>query len=84
MMWKPILVFVFQIIFEFLRTLNVRYTSRDMVFATVLTGFFVKITWLVTTYLGVSSLIEGDYFTASMYVIGGVIGNYASFKVKIR
>lgn len=79
-----IIVFVLQIVFEFLRSVNVRYTSRDLVFMAVLTGFFVKMLWLFTTFMGVKSMIDGDYFVAMMYVLGGTIGSYLSFKIKIK
>jgi hypothetical protein len=36
----------------------------------------VKVSWLVSTYLGVNSLITKDYFMIVLYLISGVAGDY--------
>lgn len=82
-MGKVIIVFLSQLIFGFVRNLNTRYVSKENVKLSVITGFLVKTSWLVATYLGVSSLIEGNYIVTAFYIIGGVLGDYLSFKIKI-
>jgi len=39
-------------------------------------GTMVKITWLVSTYLGVNSLITKDYFMVFLYLVSGILGDY--------
>ena len=78
-----ILVFISQIIFGFSRSLNTRYTARDKIKLAILSGLIVKITWLLNTYIGITAIIDNDHKTIIAYFIGGVIGDFFSFKIKI-
>ena len=80
---KVLIVFTSQLIFGFMRNLNTRYVSRGMILKSVVTGFFVKTTWLAAAYLGISALMNDNYIIPSVYIIGGVLGDYLSFKIKI-
>lgn len=73
-----------QMAFSFSRTLNVRYTSKDMVFWSIITSTIIKTTWLVSSFLGINALIKGNMVIASVYVISGIIGDYLSFKIRIK
>jgi predicted membrane protein len=55
-----------------------------MILGSVITGFLVKSTWLLATYLGVNALINQNYIVPIFYITGGVIGDYLSFKVRIK
>ena len=83
-MIELLILIVSQLTFSFSRTLNVRYTSKDMVFMTILTGVVIKTTWLISSYIGISAIINENYITAIFYVLSGVLGDYLSFKVKIK
>ena len=69
---KIFIVFASQLLFGFSRTLNNRYVAKDNIFGAVTSGLFVKILWLLSTYLGISSIYDGDYIVTCFYVIGGV------------
>jgi hypothetical protein len=73
-----------QVIFSFSRTLNVRYTAKDNVLMGVATSTVIKMTWLVSTSIGVNSAIERDWVTLIIYVGSGVIGDYLSFQIKVK
>lgn len=79
-----IVLTVSQLLFSFSRTLNVRYTSKDKVLMSIVTSTIIKSTWLVSSYLGINAIIKGDYVTAIIYVISGLVGDWLSFKVKIK
>ena len=83
-MFETIIVFSAQIVFSFSRTLNTRYVARDKMNFVLITGFVVKCTWLLNTYIGVTAIIESDYKTIIAYLIGGMIGDYISLKIKIK
>jgi len=78
------LVFIAQIIFSFSRTLNTRYVSKDKIKLVLITGFVVKCTWLLNTYLGVTAIIESDYKIIIAYLVGGILGDYISLKINIK
>ena len=78
-----IMVFAAQMTFGFFRNLNTRYVSKGIIRGSLLTGFVVKSTWLAATYLGITSLIDGEYIVTVFYLAGGVLGDWISFKIKV-
>lgn len=72
-----------QIAFSFSRTLNVRYTAKDRMWQGIITSSAIKLTWLISASIGVNSIIEHDWLTASIYVLSGLVGDYMSFKIKV-
>mgnify|MGYP003649381714 CR=1 FL=1 len=83
-MIEQIVLIVSQLTFSFCRTLNVRYTSRDMILPSLITSTLIKTTWIVSTYLGINAMINKDFCTIILYIMFGVIGDYLSFKIKIK
>lgn len=74
------IVFITQIIFLYLRTLNVLYTSERHVWGTVLTGNGVSISWLISMSIGLNSMLTGDWQPIVAFLIGGTIGTYWGIK----
>jgi hypothetical protein len=65
-----------QILFIYARTLNVKMIAKGNKVGAILTGFVVGIFWLVTTAIGVDSMLKADYLTVAGHLIGGAIGTY--------
>ena len=84
MISKYLILIISQIVFSFSRTLNVRYTAKEKITHTLITGVVIKLTWLVSSAIGINALINQDYTTAIIYVISGVLGDYLSFKIKVK
>jgi|TARA_R110001592_G_scaffold225550_1_gene481519 hypothetical protein len=83
-MIEQIVLIISQLTFSFCRTLNVRYTSRDMILPSLITSTLIKTTWIVSTYLGINAMINKDFITIVVYIIFALIGDYLSFKIKIK
>lgn len=79
-----LLVILSQFLFSFCRLLNVRYTAKERIIPTLITSFFVKASWLVGSAIGVKSVLEFDYIVIIAYVLSGLIGEWISFKIKIK
>lgn len=79
-----LLVILSQFLFSFCRLLNVRYTAKERIIPTLITSFFVKASWLVSSAIGVKSVLEFDYIVIIAYVLSGLIGEWISFKIKIK
>lgn len=79
-----IILFISQLVFSFSRTLNVRYTAKENVLKSIITSVFIKITWLISSSLGVKGVLDGDYLLIFVYIISGILGDYLSFKIKIN
>lgn len=84
MIMEVLILIISQITFSFSRTLNVRYTAKENIFMTMLTGVFIKLTWLISSAIGIKSILELDYLTAIIYVASGMLGDYLSFKIKVK
>lgn len=74
------IVFVTQIIFLYLRTLNVIYTAERKVLGTILTGNGVSISWLLSMSIGLNSMFTGDWQPIVAFLVGGTIGTYWGIK----
>lgn len=82
-------VFLAQLFFIYLRTLNVIYTTKGKILKTVLTGMLMSLVWLISTSIGLSSAVEaitslfnGTEFNKELilpllgYLLGGGLGVY--------
>jgi len=83
-MIEIILVIVFQIIFNFSRTIGTRHLARDNVTPTLIWGTVIQISWLVTTSLGVKAVFESNWIVLISYLVGGTVGSYLAMKIKIK
>jgi len=74
--YAAIVVFITQIIFLYLRTLNVIYTAERRIWGTILTGNGVSVSWLISMSIGLNSMFTGDWQPIVAFLIGGTIGTY--------
>lgn len=73
---EKLILIISQLLFSYFRTVNVIHNSKGLVAKSLFSGTMVKVTWLVSTYLGVNSLITKDYFMVFLYLLSGIIGDY--------
>jgi hypothetical protein len=83
---EALIVLFAQIGFLYLRTINVKYTSRDNMVGAVVSGTGVGMLWLITTGLGAKAVmnIGSEYLTIIAHLIGGAIGTVIGMKQKIK
>lgn len=77
-----LIVLVTQIIFLWLRTLNVKYTAGDNLFGAMITGIGIGLAWMVGIAIGSNAMMEGHWFPILMHIVGGAIGTYIGMKKK--
>lgn len=77
-------VFIFQIIFVYLRTINVIYTSEKKVTGAIVSGAFSGLFWLLTTTIGTASIMHGVWQPIVFHLLGGAIGTYYGIKIEIK
>ncbi len=75
-------VTISQIIFLYLRTLNVMYTAERKLWGTLITGNGISLAWLFSLSLGANAMIEGQWQPIIGTMVGGTIGVIMSFKTK--
>jgi hypothetical protein len=78
--YASIIVFVTQVIFLYLRTLNVIYTSNRNMWGTILTGNGVSLFWLVSMSIGMNSMLTGSWQPIIAFILGGTLGTYYGIK----
>ena len=77
-----VILAVIQMLFNTLKILEIKYSyDRDMR-KTMLIGFALTIVWLFSTALGVSAVIEMDYYMMGVYIVFSMLGKYIALKLQ--
>lgn len=82
--WSSLIVLLSQIVFIYLRTLNVIYTTERKVFLSITTGMGVGTLTLVSFSIGIKSILGGEIVPFSLFLVGGAIGTYLGIKQNIK
>lgn len=80
---SSVCIFISQLIFVYLRTLNVIYTSKKKIVGAVVTGNGLALAWLISIAIGTHSIMNGEIFPIISFLIGGTIGTYLGIKKEI-
>lgn len=78
--YSSLVVLISQIVFLYLRTLNVIYTADNKMIPAIITQNGVGLMWLISMSIGIKSIMGGDALPIIMYLIGGSLGTYWGMK----
>lgn len=78
--YSAFVILISQVIFIYLRTLNVIYTAERKMLATIITGNGIGLAWLISMSVGVKSIMEGQPLPILAFLIGGTLGTYLGIK----
>ncbi len=81
--FAALIVFVTQIAFLYLRTINVIYTTEKRVWPTILSNMGVSISWLLSVSISLNSLTSGSWQPILAFLLGGTIGTYLGIKKEL-
>jgi len=73
---SALVVLVSQIVFIYLRTINVIYTSERRILPAIISGNGIGLAWLVSMSIGGNSIMHGEFLPILSYLIGGTLGTY--------
>ena len=73
---SALVVLVSQIVFIYLRTINVIYTSERRILPAIISGNGIGLAWLVSLSIGGNSIMHGEVLPILSYLIGGTLGTY--------
>jgi len=76
-----VILFSLQLSFQFFRALTTRTVVAKHIWISMFNTAILQALWLVTTYLGVMSIMTMNWWMITGYMLGGVLGTYFSFKV---
>ena len=74
--WVAVVVFVSQLVFIYLRTLNVIYTTEKKLWLSILTGVGIGFLTLVSFEIGIDSLKSGQPVPIILFLAGGAFGTW--------
>ena len=77
---SAIVVLFSQIIFIYLRTVNVIYTAERRMVAAILSGNGIALSWLVSMSIGANSVMNGEVLPIVAFMVGGTLGTYWGIK----
>jgi hypothetical protein len=77
-------IFLSQIIYNVLKVWEIKYTYQHRIFPLLINSIFINLTSLVTTFISVTSLLDGKWSVIFFYVIGSVIGKYIGMTIHTR
>lgn len=73
---SALVVLVSQIIFIYLRTINVIYTAERRLLPAMLSGNGIGLAWMVSISIGANSIMNGEFLPILSFLIGGSLGTY--------
>lgn len=77
--WAAAITMVVQIVFIYLRTINVAAIADRKLWLSIFSGVGIGLSWMISTSLSVTSVIEFKILPIIAHIIGGVLGTYWGF-----
>jgi len=84
MIAQYVLLIITNLIFQASRTYNTRAIAREDIFKVLWTSTIVKVSWIISTSIGIKSIFDGDMFLAGTYIVTGVVGDYIGMKLEYK
>ena len=82
--WSSVIVFLSQLVFIYLRTLNVIYTAEKKIWPSIFTGMGVGMLTLISFSIGIKSVLSGEITPIILFLLGGALGTYWGIKQNER
>lgn len=71
-----LLVFLFQVMFNVFKTLEIKYTYEHKVKELMLNSIWINLVSLGSTYFAIDGLFKGNWFVILVYIAGSVVGKW--------
>jgi hypothetical protein len=81
MLTEYLLLISTNLIFQSSRTYNSRAIAREDTFTVVWSSLVVKLSWMISTAIGIKSVFDGDLWLAATYLLTGVLGDYIGMRL---
>ena len=81
MLTEYLLLIATNLIFQSSRTYNARAIAREDTLTVVWSSFVVKLSWMISTAIGIKSVFDGDLWLAATYLLTGVLGDYIGMRL---
>ena len=75
-----ILVFLFQVMFNIFKTLEIKYTYEHRVKELMLNSIWINLVSLGSMYFAIDSLLKGNWSVIIVYIAGSVVGKWVAME----
>lgn len=82
--YGAIVVLITQILVLYLRTINIVYTTKNDIIGSIWSNNANTIMFLISTTIGMNSILTGQWQPIVTYIIGSSIGTYWGIKQEIK
>lgn len=79
-MIEVLTIFVLQLAFQFARVMSTKAVIKGNVLYLMVNTTILQALWLVTTYIGVTSVMADNWYVISSYMLGGMLGAYLAIR----
>lgn len=73
---SSIVVLVTQVLYIYLRTLNIIHTGNSDVKSALLSSIWMSFTWLISMAIGLNSVLTGSWQPIIAFLVGNALGTY--------
>jgi len=80
MIFEYILIFIFQIVFNIFKTLEIKYTYENKLNRLLINSVWINLTSLCTAYYSLDNLFNHNYAVVPVYIVGSIIGKWISME----
>lgn len=70
------LVFLFQVLFNIFKTMEIKYTYEQKVKALLYNSVWINLVSLASTYFSIQRLFAGDWLVVIVYIVGSILGKW--------
>ena len=76
-------VFIFQVLFNIFKVLEIRYTLQHNVTRLLFNSVWINLVALASTFYSIDGLLKGNFVIILFYISGSVVGKYIGMKIEI-
>ena len=73
-----LLVFIFQVLFNVFKTLEIKYTYEHKVKELMINSVWINLVSLGSVYFAIDSLFKGNWSVIIVYIAGSVVGKWVA------
>jgi hypothetical protein len=81
---ESFLLFVSQLTFNILKVWEIKYTYQNETVLLLINTVLISLVSLLSTYISVASLLDGNWISIIFYIFGSVIGKYIGMTMQSR
>ena len=79
-MIEYVILFLSQIGVNIFKTYEIVYTAQHEVNKVLINSVFLALTLLLSFYISIDGLFEGDYFILVVYIVGAMLGKHIALE----